>query len=133
MKSVQPFCLRRKGLTHSCLEVSRMRVIRTFSTFENNFRNNLNPSNAEATFIESTRTQKSLKTIYKPCHVGIHFIALVEYFQMSTHMPGFQSILRFCALFCKQRMGQNPKILEGELSVGFCSTLPLQIFSHGCL
>ena len=25
----------------------------------------------------------------KPCHVGIHWIALAEYSQMSTHMPGF--------------------------------------------
>ena len=27
----------------------------------------------------------------KPCHVGIHWIALDEYSQMSTHMPGFRS------------------------------------------
>ena len=26
----------------------------------------------------------------KPCHVGIHWIALVEYSQMSSHEPGFQ-------------------------------------------
>ena len=25
-----------------------------------------------------------------PCHVGIHFIALAEYYQMSTDVPGFQ-------------------------------------------
>ena len=30
-----------------------------------------------------------------PCHVGIHWIALAEYSQMSTHMPGFQSFFRF--------------------------------------
>ena len=36
----------------------------------------------------------------KPCHVGIHWIALTEYSQMSTHMPGFQSFLRFFASFC---------------------------------
>ena len=36
----------------------------------------------------------------KPCHVGIHWIALTEYSQMSTHMPGFQSFLRFLASFC---------------------------------
>ena len=27
----------------------------------------------------------------KPCHVGIHWEALIEFFQMSTHLPGFQS------------------------------------------
>ena len=26
----------------------------------------------------------------KPCQVGIHWIALAEYSQMSTHLPGFQ-------------------------------------------
>ena len=36
----------------------------------------------------------------KPCHVGIHWIALVEYSQMSTHVPGFQSsFCVFCILF----------------------------------
>ena len=32
---------------------------------------------------------------FKPCHIGIHRKALAEYTQMSTHMPGFQSIYRF--------------------------------------
>ena len=36
----------------------------------------------------------------KPCHVGIHQIALTEFSQMSTHMPGFQSFLRFLTSFC---------------------------------
>ena len=31
----------------------------------------------------------------EPCHVGIHWIALAEPSQMSTHMPGFQSFFRF--------------------------------------
>ena len=32
---------------------------------------------------------------YKPCHVGMHWIALTEYSQMSTHVPGLQSSLSF--------------------------------------
>ena len=36
----------------------------------------INPSNAEATFIQSTRTSK-------PCHVGIHWIAFAECSKMS--------------------------------------------------
>ena len=39
-----------------------------------------------------------LKTIY---YVGIHWIALAEYSQMSTHMPGFQIFLRCFASFCQ--------------------------------
>ena len=36
----------------------------------------------------------------KPCHVGIHWIAFTEYFQTSTHLPGFQSFFRIFASFC---------------------------------
>ena len=38
----------------------------------------LNPYNAEATFVQRTKTQISLKPS-KPCHVGIHWIAHAEY------------------------------------------------------
>ena len=59
----------------------------------------LNPSNAEATFIQSTRTQKFRKPP-KPCCVGTHGKALAEHSHMSTHLPGFQSFFRFFAPFC---------------------------------
>ena len=29
----------------------------------------------------------------KTCHVGTHLIALTEYSQMSTHMPGFSALI----------------------------------------
>ena len=32
---------------------------------------------------------KTLGKLSKPYHVGIHWKALTEYSQMSTHMPGF--------------------------------------------
>ena len=35
--------------------------------------------------------QKDFWKTSKPCHVGIHYIALTEYSQKSTNMPGFQS------------------------------------------
>ena len=35
--------------------------------------------------------------IIEPCHVGIHWIALTEYSQMSTHLPGFRS---FSGVLC---------------------------------
>ena len=44
---------------------------------------NINPFNVEATFLQSTRMERLLKT--KLCHVGIHWIACDEYFQMSSH------------------------------------------------
>ena len=49
---------------------------------------------------------KGLWKTSKPCHVGIHSIALAEYSQMNTHMPGFQSFFRFANLtntkWCKK-------------------------------
>ena len=36
----------------------------------------------------------------KPGHVGINWIALTEYAQMSTYVPGFHHFLVFCVLFC---------------------------------
>ena len=36
----------------------------------------------------------------KPYHVGIHWIALAEYSQMSTIMPGFQSFISSFASLC---------------------------------
>ena len=54
----------------------------------------VNPSNAETTFVQSTRMQRSLNSS-NPCHVGIHWKALTEYSQMSTLVPGFQSFSVF--------------------------------------
>ena len=48
----------------------------------------INPCNAEATFVQRTRV--ILFKPLKPFHVGIHWIVLSEYSQVSTHMPGFQ-------------------------------------------
>ena len=44
---------------------------------------------AEATFMKGTRTQKCVKKNVKPSHGGIHWIALAENSQMSTHLPRF--------------------------------------------
>ena len=54
----------------------------------------LNPYNAEATFIKGQGRKYVLKPS-KPCHVGIHWIALTEYSRMSTHMPGFHTFSGF--------------------------------------
>ena len=40
---------------------------------------------------------KAFLNTSKPCHVDIHWIALTEYCQMSTHMPGFWSFNIFFA------------------------------------
>ena len=55
----------------------------------------LNPSNANTTFVQSTRTHRFKKKTSNPCHVGIYRIALAECSHMSTHMSSFQSFSRF--------------------------------------
>ena len=44
----------------------------------------------------------------KPWRVGITWIALEKYSQMSTHLPGFQSlIIRFFVLFCIEQFNHH--------------------------
>ena len=63
------------------------------------FPGSVNPSNAKATFVQST--MMLFENYLNPvCHVGIHWIALTEYYQMSTNLPGFQSFLASFASFC---------------------------------
>ena len=52
----------------------------------------INPSNAEATFVRSKKKRRDFWKPSKPCHVGIHWIALAEY---SQGLEGFQI---YCAL-----------------------------------
>ena len=54
----------------------------------------LNPSNAEAT-LSKAQKRKDFYKPSKPCHVGIHWEALTEYSQMSTHMSGFNNYSGF--------------------------------------
>ena len=42
-----------------------------------------------------TQEQKDARKPSTPCHVGTHWKALAECFQMSTHLPGFRSFFRF--------------------------------------
>ena len=55
-------------------------------------------------------TFRYMSTFLKPsnsCHVGINWIALIEYSQMSTNVPGFQSLFRiFCIILYWPNLGQ---------------------------
>ena len=61
-----------------------------FSPFTNIFKMILNPSNAEATYVQS---RMNFWKPSKSCHVGIEWKAVAEYSQMSTHVPGIQSVI----------------------------------------
>ena len=59
----------------------------------------VNPSDAEVTFIRCARMQNIMKIILnKSCWYSLE--ALAEFFQMSTHVPGFLVIFQvFCIIF----------------------------------
>ena len=42
---------------------------------------------------------KDLQKPSKSCHIGIHWIALAEYSQMSTHLPGLSDFSGFLYYF----------------------------------
>ena len=47
---------------------------------------------------------------YQPCHIGIHWKALADYCQMSTHMPGFQFFLKvFCIILWLAKLAISSK------------------------
>ena len=50
--------------------------------------------------LPKTKELKDFRKPSKPCHVGIHLNALKEYYQMSTHVPGFQSFSGIFGSFC---------------------------------
>ena len=78
-----------------------------------------NPSNVGANFIQSTRMQKFRKP-FKPYHVGIHWKALTEYSQISTHVPWFQSFFRLFASLCIGQISSikvKPRLYYGKYSV----------------
>ena len=43
----------------------------------------------------------------KPCDIGFHWIALTEYSQMSTHMPGFQLFSAFLCHFVLAKLATS--------------------------
>ena len=48
--------------------------------------------------LSKAQDRKDFINLSKPCHVGIHWIALAEYSHMSTHLPGFHSFFRFLSI-----------------------------------
>ena len=74
----------------------------------------------------------------KPCHIGIHWIALTENSQMSTHVLGFQSFFRTYASFCigqsnHQHKGFYPSSNASEYHLfdKLCSELQGGVHSPG--
>ena len=66
-----------------------------------------NTSNAEASFVRRMRMWLFLWKPSKPYHVGIHWIALAEYSQMSTRVPGFQSFSWFLRHFVLAKLDSS--------------------------
>ena len=75
-----------------------------------------NHNNAKATFIQSSRKQNLWKPS-KLSHVGVYWIPLAEYSQMSTYLSGFQSFSRFLPHFVLAKFATSSiLIIETNLS-----------------
>ena len=49
--------------------------------------------------LSKAQERKDFQKTSKPCHVGVHWKALAEYPQMSTHVTGFRPFFRvFCII-----------------------------------
>ena len=57
----------------------------------------LNPSNAEASFVQCTGMQRFFETIQSLSYWYPLDIALIDCSQMNTHLPGFHSFFSFFA------------------------------------
>ena len=92
-------------LTYTLLP-SKKQIPMTISKLVNTF-------NAEAIHSSKEKGRKYFLNPSKPCHVGIHWIALAEYSQMSTHLPGAKSFLRVFASFCIGQISHHQRCYKG--------------------
>ena len=65
--------------------------------------------------LSKEQARKVYGKLFKPCHVVIHWIILVEYAQMSTHVPEFLSYFRFFASFCFGQISHQQH--KGEMNL----------------
>ena len=72
---------------------------------------------------------KDVRKPSKPCHVGIHWIALAEYSQMSTHLPGFQSFSSFLHHFVLARLSTTSIRVDSFMILSAKNSLTLLIKS----
>ena len=108
-----------KTLLHSPAFFNLFRPYISVATF--------NPFNAEAAFVQSTRT--FLKP-FKLWHVGIHWIALAEYSQMSTHVP-VSHFLGFCTILYWPNLAASSIGVKVEILHSLVSFLIIQAIHLG--
>ena len=56
---------------------------------------------------------KDFRKTSEPCYVGIHWKALAEYSQMTTHVPEFRSFFKFFASFCNGKLASSSIRVKG--------------------
>ena len=69
---------------------------------------------------------KNLWKSSKPCHLGIHWKALIAYSQMSTHLPGFRSFFSFFTLFCFDQISHQQH--KGYSQIHLLDSVNLLVF-----
>ena len=74
-----------------------------------------NTSNADVTFMHKAQWCKDFWKPSKPCHVGIHWIALAEYSLMSTICQGFSNFSSFFPHFYSAKLATSSIRVKMEL------------------
>ena len=72
---------------------------------------------------------KDVRKPSKPCHIGIHWIDLAEYSQMSTHLPGFQSFFKLFASFSIGKLSTTSKRVDSLMPPAAKNSLTLLLKS----
>ena len=75
----------------------------------------INPSTAEVTFVQCTKKGKIMKIILNLS--SIHWKALAEYSQMSTHLPGFLSFSGFLHHFVLTKLATSSISVKSNSSL----------------
>ena len=86
-----------------------------------------NPSNAEATFVQCTRRKHCWKP-YKPCHVGIDWLALMEYSQWVPICQGFNDFSGFLHHFALANLASSSIRIEVDISKFVCPNIFLRVW-----
>ena len=68
----------------------------------------------------------------KPCHIGIHFIAITEYSQI-THVPVFQSFFRFLHHFVLTKLATSSRRVKDWHLKSFKDTIRYQYFLNNSI
>ena len=84
-------------------------------------------------FSSNAQGRKKIWKPSKPCHVGIHWIALAEHSQISTHVPGYSRFSGFWHHFILAKLATSSiraKFNLIKLSICYAFALSIIMISY---